>query len=222
MNEEPRAGCLVIGDDPSSVRVSGEGEAGSVCPVRRIRDAAVAVVVGCLVLGHRPAGAVQVKGPIGPLSINGYLEGGMIFRTDRGSPQQHPDGIADLQVTADPHRAVRLFLETRMLFGGTPLHADGFSGCRNSPGARSTGSVPPGRWLEPSPHGTPGRRQRLPDVPQRCRKADREKFWAVLLDGRNCVIAVDVVAVGSLTAARRRSACSTFIQAPPGSSIFPR
>src|SRR5881296_1874805 len=61
--------------------------------------AALLVLVGCVLFAHRPADAVEVQGPVGHLSANGYIEGGMIFRTDRDSPQQHPAGIFDLKLT---------------------------------------------------------------------------------------------------------------------------
>jgi hypothetical protein len=50
----------------------------------------------------------------------------MVFRVDRGSPSQNPSGLIDVRLAAEPHRTVRLFLETRTLFGGTPKDADGF------------------------------------------------------------------------------------------------
>src|SRR5437879_6084531 len=86
------------------------------------------LALGCLclllTLWPRRAGAVPVPGLPGRRSVGGYAEG-VVFRTDRSTQRQRPAGAIDLKIAADPHAKVRLFVETRSLFGGPPEHARG-------------------------------------------------------------------------------------------------
>jgi hypothetical protein len=73
-----------------------------------------------------PAAALEYRSPWGLLSADGYLEGLAAFRIDRNTPGQRPEALWVSRLTADPHRRLRFYLETRMQAGGPPTHGDGF------------------------------------------------------------------------------------------------
>ncbi len=81
------------------------------------RRCAVPALVMCLCAA--PAPAYDVRGSLGRLSVGGYVEGSGIFRVDPGTPRQWPAGLVDLKLTAEPHRKIRVFLDTHFLAGGT-------------------------------------------------------------------------------------------------------
>jgi hypothetical protein len=54
------------------------------------------------------------------VSAGGYGEFYAVVPTDSDTQSQRPAGTLRLEVTGEVHRAVRLFLDTRMLFGGWP------------------------------------------------------------------------------------------------------
>lgn len=83
-------------------------------------------VLCALALGAARGAAFEYRGAAGTLSASGYLEGQAIVRTDPDTQRERPQALWDLRLTADPHRTVRLFLETRTLFGGPPEQAGGF------------------------------------------------------------------------------------------------
>ncbi len=82
------------------------------------------LVAAALLVAVR-AGAVDLGSTFGRWSAGGYAEGYGILRQNHDSRGQLPAGILDLTLTGEPHRSVRLFLDARTTFGGTPKHADG-------------------------------------------------------------------------------------------------
>jgi hypothetical protein len=76
--------------------------------------------------GAVPASARDYRSPYGLLSADGYLEGIGAFRVDRATPGQNLEALWVSRLTADPHRRLRFYLETRMQAGGPPVHGDGF------------------------------------------------------------------------------------------------
>ena len=85
-------------------------------PATALRGVITALAI-CLFAA--PASAYDLRGPYGRLSADGYVEGSGIVRVDPDTPRQRPEGIIALKLTADPHRNVRVFLDTRFLAGGT-------------------------------------------------------------------------------------------------------
>src|SRR5437016_2965956 len=73
----------------------------------------------------RSGGATDVPGLPGRWSVSGHAEGDAVFRTDRDTQRQRPAGAIDLKITGDVHPKLRLFVETRALFGGPPERPDG-------------------------------------------------------------------------------------------------
>ncbi|MFN8543750.1 MAG: DUF1302 family protein [Candidatus Binatia bacterium] len=86
------------------------------------RGALAAVVLVCRATA---APAFQLDGPAGRMSVDGFAEGLAVFRADRATQRQRPEGILGFKITDDLHRAVRLHLDVRTRFGGPPEHASG-------------------------------------------------------------------------------------------------
>jgi hypothetical protein len=86
------------------------------------------LTIASFLLGTAPAGALDYQSPYGRLSAHGYIEGSAVMRVDPDTPQQLPQVLWDLKLTADPSRKVRFFLETRIMAGGPPQNpaASGF------------------------------------------------------------------------------------------------
>jgi len=76
-------------------------------------------------LAGAPARAFDVPGVPGRWSVGGYGEGLAVFPTEHATQRQRPEGILDLKVTGDVHPKLRFFLDTRTVFGGPPVHAQG-------------------------------------------------------------------------------------------------
>jgi hypothetical protein len=77
------------------------------------------------ILRATPGLAVEAKTPIGLWTAAGYGEFYGVLKTDDDTRRQRPAGIFDLNLTGDVHPKVRLFLDTRVMFGGFPEDASG-------------------------------------------------------------------------------------------------
>ena len=78
-----------------------------------------------LLLLANSAGSIEIPGVPGRWSVSGFAEGYGVFRTDPSTQRQRPAAIVDVKATGNVLPKVRLFLDTRAVFGGPPEHAHG-------------------------------------------------------------------------------------------------
>jgi hypothetical protein len=94
--------------------------------LRRALVRSLGVAAGLALHLTAPTGsALEFDAPVGRWTVGGYGEFYAVMRTDPDTQRQRPAGNFGLNVTGDVHPAARLFLDTRVMFGGWPENATG-------------------------------------------------------------------------------------------------
>jgi hypothetical protein len=68
----------------------------------------------------------ELDAPVGRWTVGGYGEFYAIMRTDADTPRQRPAGLFRLNASGDLHAAARIFVDSRVMFGGWTENGSGF------------------------------------------------------------------------------------------------